>query len=132
MYKRQIDGVIDNVFVNEGEYVVPIRRLLMLHNPNEIWIDANVKETKINLINIGDKATITLDAYPDIELDASVFHIDNAATSQYALLPNPTPSGSFTKVTQRITIRLSIDNNQKNLHHLKPGMMVEVDIDTKH
>lgn len=126
-----INGVIDNIFVNEGEYVVPIRRLLMLHDPNNLWISANIKETKVNQIHLGDKAIVSIDAYPDLQLNASVTHIDNAATSQYALLPNPTPSGSFTKVTQRITIKLAIDDNQANSYHLKPGMMVEVDINTQ-
>jgi membrane fusion protein (multidrug efflux system) len=126
-----INGVIDNIFVNMGEYVVPIRRLLILHNPEEIWVEANIQETKVNLINLGDKATITLDAYPDIKLSASIVHIDNASTSQYALLPNPNPSGNFIKVTQRIAIRLQIDNYHPDLKALKPGMMVEVDIDIR-
>jgi len=123
-----IDGIIDKTFVNHGEYLSPGRRILMMHNPNDIWIDANLIETQISRIRLGMTATVKIDAYPDEEFTATVESIDNATTSEYALLPNPNPSGNFTKVTQRLRVKLAIEQRDNTL---KPGMMVEVNIDTR-
>ncbi len=126
--RSPINAVIDKTFGHRGEYISPGRRLVMLHDPTDIWINANIKETELRHITPGMKASITIDAYPDQEFSASVSSIDSATTSEFALLPNPNPSGNFTKVTQRFRIRLSIDQQQELL---KPGMMVEVSIDTR-
>ncbi|HEX7115664.1 MAG TPA: HlyD family secretion protein [Steroidobacter sp.] len=128
--KREIraamDGVVDQTFVDMGEYVSPGARLLMYHDPNDIWVDANIKETDFGRLKLGAPATITVDAYPGREFKGKVTRIGHAATSQFALLPNPNPSGNFTKVTQRLPVRISVEQ-QEDL--LRPGMMVEVQID---
>lgn len=121
-------AVVDKTFANPGEYVTPGRRLLMLHDPDDIWISANIKETDVRKVTPGMRANVKIDAYPDRTFSATVTKIGNAATSEFALLPNPNPSGNFTKVTQRLQISLAIAQ-QDNL--LKPGMMVEVLIDTR-
>lgn len=126
--RSPINAVIDKTFGHKGEYISPGRRLVMLHDPNDIWINANIKETELRHVKPGMKASITIDAYPDKEFAASVSSIDSATTSEFALLPNPNPSGNFTKVTQRLRIKLSIEQQQELL---KPGMMVEVSIDTR-
>lgn len=126
--RSPIDAVIDKTFGNSQEFISPGRRLVMLHNPNDIWIDANIKETQLRHIQIGMKATVTIDAFPDLKFEAIVFGIDNATTSEFALLPNPNPSGNFTKVTQRLRIKLSIEQTDGLL---KPGMMAQVSIDTR-
>ena len=102
--------------------------LLMLHDPRDIWISANIKETDVRHIKPGLPADVHVDAYPERTFTARVERINNATTSEFALLPNPNPSGNFTKVTQRLQVVLSIEQ-QENL--LKPGMMVTVDIDTR-
>lgn len=122
------NAVIDKTFVHDGEYVPAGRRLLMLHDPNDIWISAKVKETEVRHIKAGASANVYIDAYPGESFEATVERIDHATTSQFALLPNPNPSGNFTKVTQRLSLRLSI---QQKDGLLKPGMMVEVEIDTR-
>lgn len=119
-------GVVDATFVDQGEYVTPGTRLLVYHRPDQVWVDANVKETDIRRIRIGAPATITVDAYPGREFRGRVERIAGAATSQLALLPSPNPSGNFTKVTQRVPIRVSIDAAGEDL---APGMMVVVRID---
>ncbi len=122
----EFDGIVDATFVDVGEYVTPGTRLLMYHAPARTWIDANVKETEFGKIRVGSKARITVDAIPDRTFDGEVIAVGGAATSQLALLPSPNPSGNFTKVTQRLPIRLSIDADGVEL---RPGMMVEVYID---
>ncbi|HSG88111.1 MAG TPA: HlyD family secretion protein [Pseudomonadales bacterium] len=121
-----VDGVIDEVFVDVGEYVGPGQRLLMLHDPAHLWVSANVKETDLGDLAVGTRALITVDAYPDRELKATLSRIGTAATSQFALLPNPNPSGNFTKITQRVEVRLDLEPTDIAL---RPGMMVEVKID---
>jgi membrane fusion protein, multidrug efflux system len=122
------DATIDKTFGNVGEYIAPGRRLLMLHDPSDIWINANIKETQVRHIRPGMTAGVIVDAYPDRVFTATVRGVGNATTSEFALLPNPNPSGNFTKVTQRLRITLDIEQ-EDNL--LKPGMMVEIKIDTR-
>lgn len=117
------DGTIDKVFVHASEYVTPGQRLLMLHNPRRVRVEANVKETEIRYLQPGQRVEVTADAYPDRTFDGTVERISGAATSEFALLPNPNPSGNFTKITQRLPIRIAV-HEQGEL--LKPGMMVEV------
>jgi membrane fusion protein, multidrug efflux system len=123
-----VTGVVDRVFVEEGEYVTPGQRLLLVHDPKKVWIDANVKETDIRKVKVGQVADVTVDAFPDKKFKGRVIAIGNAATSEFALLPTPNPSGNFTKITQRLRVRVAIDQEQ-NL--LRPGMMVEVFIDVR-
>lgn len=124
--RAQFDGVVDQTFVDAGEYVTPGTRILMYHDPNDIWIDVNVKETEFRKIAPGAPAMIEVDAYPGRALEARVAELGGAATSQFALLPNPNPSGNFTKVTQRLPIRLEL---RRGDDALRPGMMVEATID---
>ncbi|WP_026757527.1 HlyD family secretion protein [Sediminimonas qiaohouensis] len=121
----QFDGIVDGTFVDVGEYVTPGTRIAMYHALDDVWIDANVKETDYNRIHVGSKASITVDAFSGRTFEGEVIGMGGAATSQLALLPSPNPSGNFTKVTQRLPIRVSIDAEGTEL---RPGMMVEVSI----
>ena len=123
-----VTGVVDRVFVEKGEYVTPGQRLLLVHDPKRVWIDANIKETDIRKVKIGQTVDVTVDAFPEKKFGGKVTAIGNAATSEFALLPTPNPSGNFTKITQRLRVRIAIDQEQ-NL--LRPGMMVEVFIDVR-
>ena len=123
--KSPIAGVVDETFVNSGEYVYPGQRILMLHNPHKIWIKANVKETEIRHLHLGSPVDISVDAYPEESFLGKVVNIGNSATSQFALLPSPNPSGNFTKVTQRLEVQVDVDLVNDLL---KPGMMVELAI----
>jgi membrane fusion protein, multidrug efflux system len=117
------DGRVVMTFVRNGEHVAPGQRILMFHNPDEIWIEANVRETDVGRIKPGMKADIRVDAYPGQVFAGKVFRIGQAATNKFALLPDPNPSGNFTKITQRLPVRILL--TEKN-PALRPGMMVEV------
>lgn len=123
--RSKIHGVVDETFANAGEYVYPGQRILMLHNPEKIWIKAYVKETEVQYLALDSEVDIEIDAYPDSPLHGVVSNIGNAATSQFAMLPSPNPSGNFVKVTQRIEVQIQFDSEDLNL---KPGMMVELKI----
>jgi membrane fusion protein (multidrug efflux system) len=121
-----INGVVDETFANTGEYVYPGQRILMIHDPARLWIKANVKETDIRHLKIGQPVAVNVDAYPDQSFSGQIANIGNAATSQFALLPSPNPSGNFTKITQRLEVQISLDEAYE---FLKPGMMVELAIE---
>lgn len=120
-----IDGVVDKLFLNPSEFVRPGQRLMLLHNPDEVWIDANVRETDVRRIQMGAEVKVTVDAYPDRAFTGKVTHIGSSATSQYALMPNPNPSGNFTKIVQRLPIKVKVEEANDLL---RPGMMVEISI----
>ncbi len=123
--KAPSDGKIDRIFIDPGEYVARGQRLLLLHNPAVIWVEANIKETDIRDVKLGATAKIGVDAYPDLAVVGEVVRIGNAATNQFALLPSPNPSGSFTKITQRLPVKIAVPQTNGLL---RPGMMVEVEI----
>lgn len=124
--RSPLPGVVDETFIDVGEYVRPGQRLLMIHDPRRVWVIANIKETEIRHVKVGAHVDVTVDAYPGEKFDGKVTRIGNAATSQFALLPNPNPSGNFTKITQRIEVRVDVEQRD---NMLKPGMMVELAID---
>ena len=118
-----MDGVVGRTLVNEGEVVSKGQRLLVLHSPEKIWVETNIRETDISRLKLGQRVEIEVDAYPDEQFEGTISRIGNAATSQFAILPKLNEAGSFTKVTQRLRVRIEIDQRKSML---RPGMMVEV------
>jgi len=125
--KSPVAGVIDRLFVEPGEYVGAGQRLLLLHDPSVVWIEANVKETQLRRLAAGQPVRVRVDAYPDEAFEGTVERIGQSATSTFALIPTPNPSGNFTKITQRVPVRIAIEQREGKL---RPGMMVEVRIAT--
>ena len=119
------DGLVVMTFARQSEHVSPGQRILMFHDPGEIWVEANVRETEVRMLKPGMKAEIRVDAYPGKVFAGEVFRIGQAATSKFALLPDPNPSGNFTKITQRLPVRIRLADKDPAL---RPGMMVEVTI----
>ena len=126
--KSPVPAVIDRTFMLPGEYVAAGQRILMLHNPNEVWVEANIKETHVGQLKLGQPVNVTVDAYPGVKFTGKVTRIGNATTARFALLPTPNPSGNFTKITQRVPVKIDVVNPPRPL---KPGMMVEVEIDLR-
>ena len=136
MYQQQVDvedrtikspvpAVIDRTFVLPGEYVASGQRILMLHNPEEVWVEANIKETQVGQLKLGQIVHVAVDAYPDDTFVGKVTRIGSATTARFALLPTPNPSGNFTKITQRLPVRILLSDKDVAL---RPGMMAEVEI----
>ena len=116
-------GVVSRAFVEVGEYVQPGQRIALVHDPRKIYVEANIRETDIRLLSLEQSVRLEVDAYPDRSFEGRIKMIGAAATSEFALLPNPNPSGNFTKVTQRLPVRIAVDQIDGML---RPGMMVEV------
>lgn len=126
--RSPVVAVVDRTFVEPGEYVQAGQRILMLHNPGEVWIEANIKETQVGGLKLGQKVHVAVDAYPDDTFSGRISLIGSATTARFALIPTPNPSGNFTKITQRVPVRVKLDAMPKPL---SPGMMVEVEIDLR-
>jgi membrane fusion protein, multidrug efflux system len=126
--RSPIPAVIDRTFVLPGEYVQAGQRILLLHDPNEVWVEANIKETQVGRLKLGQKVLVSVDAYPDDAFVGRVSRIGSATTARFALIPTPNPSGNFTKITQRVPVKIDIVDPPKPL---TPGMMVEVEIDVR-
>jgi membrane fusion protein, multidrug efflux system len=123
-----IPGVISKRLADQGQVVQVGQPLLIVNNPREKWVVANVEETKVRRVHPGSKVKVEVDAFPDREFEGQVEFIGSAASSEFALLPSENPSGNFIKVTHRIPVRISV-NDPQNL--LKPGMMALVAIEAK-
>lgn len=126
--RSPVPAVIDRTFVLPGEYVAAGQRILMLHDPNAVWVEANIKETQVGQVKLGQPVHVTVDAYPGVKFTGKVTRIGSATTARFALLPTPNPSGNFTKITQRVPVKIDIVNPPRPL---TPGMMVEVEIDIR-
>ncbi|HQS15601.1 HlyD family secretion protein [Reyranella sp.] len=126
--KSPIPAVIDRTFTLPGEYVAAGQRILLLHNPDEVWVEANIKETQVGKLKIGQTVRVSVDAYPSETFVGRVARVGSATTARFALLPTPNPSGNFTKITQRVPVKIDIVQMPKPL---TPGMMVEVEIDIR-
>ncbi|NKC13546.1 MAG: HlyD family efflux transporter periplasmic adaptor subunit [Gammaproteobacteria bacterium] len=123
-----LTGVVDRVFVEPGEYLRAGQRIALIHDPKHMWIEANIKETELRRLRPEQPVHIVVDAYPEAQLSGRVERIGQATTSTFALLPNPNPSGNFTKITQRVPVRIVIEQTDKRL---RPGLMAEVHIDVR-
>ncbi len=123
-----INGVVSEKMSYAGEFVTPGTPIVMENNLKNVWITANVKETVVANVKKGDPVNIAVDSFPGKVFKGTVEFVGSVSTSKFALIPTNNPSGTFTKVTHRLPVRIKILNDAK--HVLKPGMMVEVTIDT--
>lgn len=129
--KAPYDGIIGNVSVQAGDLVSPGARLAALVPVQELFIEANFKETQVAKIVPGSKVHIHVDAYKDQDILGTVSSISPASGSVFSMLPAENATGNFTKVVQRIPVRIAIPADKLKEGHLRAGMSVVVDIDTR-
>ncbi len=125
-----IDGIVAKKWSMPGDVVQPAQPIYTLYDLSGQWIEANFKETQIHYLWPGAPVTISVDALPGRLLKGKVETIGATTASKFALIPSQNGSGNFTKVTQRVPVRISIDNdegsNTKPGERLRPGMSAEV------
>lgn len=119
-----VDGVIDEVFAEAGEHVAPGARLALAHATDGLWLEANIKETDLPRIAFGATVEIRLDAARSA-CHGDVERIGDAATSEFALIPNANPAGVFTKITQRVPVRVRLG---ADCREVRPGAMATLRI----
>jgi membrane fusion protein (multidrug efflux system) len=113
--------------VQEGQLVTPGMQVIELVR-GDVWILANYLETQLTNIRKGDVADIKIDAFPGVVLHGKVAEIAPASGSQSALLPPDNATGNFTKVVQRIPVKIALDPGHPLQGRLRPGMSTEVTI----
>ncbi|AIM00843.1 HlyD family secretion protein [Sinorhizobium meliloti] len=129
--KAPYDGVIGNVAVHVGDLVSAGQRLAALVPTDQLYIDANFKETQIAHLVPGSKVEIHVDAYEDHPIEGTVASISPASGSVFSLLPAENATGNFTKVIQRVPVRITLPADVLAEGHLRAGLSVVVDVDTR-
>jgi membrane fusion protein (multidrug efflux system) len=124
-------GIVSRKTVEVGQYVQAGQALLNVVPLDDIWVVANLKETEIRDVNPGDKAEVTVDAYPGRKFRGHVESLSPATGARFSLLPPDNATGNFTKVVQRIPVRIRIDGPADAAHPLRPGMSVDATVVTK-
>lgn len=124
------DGVIGNRSVQTGALVQPGEQLLVLVPLPGVYIVANFKETQIGHMARGQNVRVEVDAFPDADISGHVESFAPATGSQFSLLPPENATGNFTKIIQRVPVRIALDNS-KWADALRPGLSVVVDVDTR-
>ncbi|MGY2799629.1 membrane fusion protein, multidrug efflux system [Ewingella americana] len=123
-----IDGVVGNRQVQIGDYVTPGQRLMTLVPLNDLYVVANFKETQTERIQPGQKVSVSVDALPDVKLHGVVDSLAPGSGSTFALLPFEPGTGNFTKIVQRVPVRIHLDADQQGLAALRPGLSVDAKV----
>jgi membrane fusion protein, multidrug efflux system len=124
------DGIVGERKVRAGQLVSPGTQIVSLVE-RQVWVQANYRETQLRQIRPGDPAEIRVDEFPGLILKGRVAEISPASGSQFALLPPDNATGNFTKVTQRVPVKIVLDENRAGADHLRPGLSVTAAIRTK-
>jgi membrane fusion protein (multidrug efflux system) len=117
--------------VRIGQYVQPGTRLLTVVPVQSVYLQANFKETQIGHMRPGQRATLHIDALRGLDLHGVVDSFAPGTGSEFALLPPENATGNFTKIVQRVPVRIRVDAGAQTRALLLPGLSVTVDVDTR-
>ena len=129
--RAAIDGRVGDSTVQVGQLVQPGTRLMTVVPTQDVYLVANFKETQIARMRIGQPATLHVDALPDSELHGTVDSFSPGTGAQFALLPSENATGNFTKIVQRVPVRIRVQADPALRDRLLPGLSVTVDVDTR-
>ncbi|MGD9846537.1 MAG: HlyD family secretion protein [Variibacter sp.] len=129
--RAPIDGVFGNRAMQVGDYVTPGQRLASLVPLDDVYIDANFKETQLAGLRAGQKVDVSVDALPDATIQGTVTSVAPASGSVFSLLPPDNATGNFTKIVQRVPVRIRVPADVAAERVLRPGMSVVVSVNTK-
>jgi membrane fusion protein (multidrug efflux system) len=129
--KAPFDGVVGNLAVQPGDFIAPGQRLAALVPVKELYIEANFKETQVAAIVPGSTVRIHVDALGKDAIEGKVLSVSPASGSVFSLLPAENATGNFTKVTQRIPVRIAVPESVLEKGKLRAGLSVVVDVDTR-
>ena len=128
--RAPVDGTFSNRLVNTGDYIVVGQRLGNVVPLDDVFIDANFKETQLKRIRPGQPVTISVDAYGHRKFAGVVDSISPAAGSVFTLLPPDNATGNFTKIVQRLPVRVKVPRDVARQNLLRAGMSVYATVDT--
>lgn len=131
LIRASIDGRIGNKSVRVGQYVQAATRLMSIVPVAQLYVEANFKETQLGLMRIGQRVRIEVDALPDIHIVGRVVSISPGTGAQFSVLPPQNATGNFTKVVQRVPVRIAMALSAQTRALLVPGMSIEAIVDTR-
>jgi membrane fusion protein, multidrug efflux system len=127
-----MNGVVSKRWALVGDVVQPGQPIFAVYDLKNIWVTANLEETSLAALRSSNNVEITVDSYPDVKFSGRVFQIGSNTASQFSLIPQNNASGNFTKITQRVPVKITIERNAvANLQQrvdLLPGMSVEIKV----
>jgi membrane fusion protein (multidrug efflux system) len=129
--KAPVDGIFSNRIVNTGDFIQTGQRLANIVPLDGVFIDANFKETQLQRLKPGQKVRISVDAYGGREVDGFVESVSPAAGAVFTLLPPDNATGNFTKIVQRVPVRVRVPQDPAGENLLRAGMSVHVSVDTR-
>jgi membrane fusion protein (multidrug efflux system) len=125
-----VDGTVSERDVRAGQYVRPGTQVISVVPLDTVWVLANYKETQLTRVTVGQHASVTIDTFPGVVITGRVDSISPASGSQFTLLPPDNATGNFTKVVQRIPVKIVLDHGHALMGRLRPGMSVIATIHT--
>lgn len=126
--RAPIDGIVGNRAVQVGQYVQPGVRLLALLSPKSVYVEANLKETQLAKLQLGQQVTVMVDARKDRPVQGVVESISPASGAIFSLLPPENATGNFTKIVQRVPVRIALDPQAVSEGWLRSGLSVEIEL----
>ncbi len=130
--RAPVDGVVGDRQVQIGEYVQPGTELLTVVPMATLYVEANFKETQTARMLVGQHARVSIDALGGETLDGTVESFAPGSGSQFSLLPFEPATGNFTRIVQRVPVRIRFDPNQPDVARLRPGLSAEVKVALTH
>lgn len=124
-------GKIGKKTISEGQFVQAGTPLFSIVNDSTYWVVGNFKENQLYALSTGKKVTISMDAFPDLKITGTVASMSEATGAKFALLPPDNASGNFVKVTQRVPVKVWIDDVSKYKKELRAGLSVSITADNK-
>jgi len=125
-----VDGTVGARSIRVGQYVTSGTQLMAVVPLHSVYVVANFKETQLTYVKPGQSVEVKVDSFPDLEVRGHVDSISPASGLEFSLLPPDNATGNFTKIVQRIPVKIVIDNDEV-AGRLRSGMSVEPEIDTK-
>jgi membrane fusion protein (multidrug efflux system) len=129
--RAPVSGVAGNRAGQVGQYVKAGTQLLSLVPLSRVYVTANFKETQLTRMRPGQLAAVSVDAYPDLTIDGRIESFAPASGAQFSLLPPDNATGNFTKIVQRVPVRIALPANSPLTGRLRPGLSVTVAVDTR-
>ena len=127
---RSLDGMVGERNVRAGQYVRPGTQLITVVPLQTVWVVANYKETQLTRVQPGQRVDIAVDTFPGVTISGHVDSLAPASGAQFSLLPPDNATGNFTKVVQRIPVKIVLDADNALKGRLRPGMSVVTTIHT--
>ncbi len=129
--RASIDGRVGDKTVRIGQFAQAGTRLMSIVPVQQIYVEANFKETQLGLMRVGQPVTLDVDALPGVEIHGRVESVSPGTGAQFSLLPPQNATGNFTKIVQRVPVRIALDAGPETRKLLVPGMSVDVTVDTR-